>query len=269
MTYTFTVTCPEAHVHAFGEWKVTVEPTCEDGVKTFACQRVGCGDSYTEPIPATGHSFIDGVCQNCGLKYGYTEGSSYELNGEGTAYTVTGIGTATDTDIVIPYEYEGLPVTAVGDYAFILNADITSVTIPEGVTSIGMYAFQYCSELRSVEIPASVESIGTCAFYMCESLQSVEIAKDSKLKKISGGVFNDCYALEVLNLPASVVEIEDGAISGCTSLKQITFAPGSKLERIGDYIFAQCKKLESIVIPESVTYIGATHEYTLAEIYYV
>lgn len=42
------------HTHKYSS-KVTTAATCESaGVKTFTCS---CGDSYTEPIPATGHSY--------------------------------------------------------------------------------------------------------------------------------------------------------------------------------------------------------------------
>ena len=34
------------------------------------------------------------------------------------AYTVAGIGSCTDTDVVIPSEYNGLPVTSIGSAAF-------------------------------------------------------------------------------------------------------------------------------------------------------
>ena len=44
---------------------VTTAPTCTAaGVKTFTCS--GCGDSYTEAVAATGHSYVDGVCSICG-----------------------------------------------------------------------------------------------------------------------------------------------------------------------------------------------------------
>ena len=44
----------DGHEHSYTS-SVTTEPTCtEDGVKIFEC---GCGDSYTESIPATGHTW--------------------------------------------------------------------------------------------------------------------------------------------------------------------------------------------------------------------
>ena len=63
--------------HDWDEGVVTKEPTCtEDGTKLYTCQR--CGETNTETIPATGHSYeeswnSDGenhwrVCQVCGAR---------------------------------------------------------------------------------------------------------------------------------------------------------------------------------------------------------
>ena len=51
--------------HAFGEW-VTVDPaTCEqEGLKARYCE---CGARHEDKIQPTGHSFVDGVCKDCGL----------------------------------------------------------------------------------------------------------------------------------------------------------------------------------------------------------
>ena len=44
---------------------VTIAATCTvDGIKTYTC--TGCGDSYTQTIPSTGHSYTEGNCENCG-----------------------------------------------------------------------------------------------------------------------------------------------------------------------------------------------------------
>ena len=46
--------------HAWDEGAVTTEPTCtEDGVKTYTCSL--CGETRTEPVPATGHTSDEGV----------------------------------------------------------------------------------------------------------------------------------------------------------------------------------------------------------------
>lgn len=48
----------DTHTHSYME-SVTTAATCTTaGVKTFTCE---CGDTYTESIPATGHSWNDGI----------------------------------------------------------------------------------------------------------------------------------------------------------------------------------------------------------------
>ncbi len=63
-----TVIVPGNHEHNYKE-EITKEATCtKNGIKTYTC---GCGDSYSEKIPAIGsHNFVDGVCTVCGeLRY--------------------------------------------------------------------------------------------------------------------------------------------------------------------------------------------------------
>jgi hypothetical protein len=60
-------------------------------------------------------------------------------------------------DLVIPREINGLPVVAIGDYAFEDN-QLTNVVIPDSVKTIGDYAFAK-NELTEVIIPKSVKEI--------------------------------------------------------------------------------------------------------------
>ena len=61
-------------------------------------------------------------------------------------------------------------VTSIGNNAFLLCEDLTSVIIPDGVTTIGNFAFHECYFLPSVTIPKSVTSIGNDAFSYCTTL---------------------------------------------------------------------------------------------------
>ena len=94
-TYTDNYTDKLVHTHSYTE-SVTKEAGCtEAGEKTFTCS---CGDSYTEPIPATGHSYNEGAvttepgcetegvktftCSKCGDTYTETipaKGHDYEV----------------------------------------------------------------------------------------------------------------------------------------------------------------------------------------------
>lgn len=61
-------------------------------------------------------------------------------------------------------------LTAIEDEAFMNDASITSVVIPEGTVSIGARAFAGCSNLETVTIPDSVTSIEVDAFMGCTRL---------------------------------------------------------------------------------------------------
>ncbi len=95
-----------------------------------------------------------------------TKGLAYTLNSDNASYSVRGIGTATDTDIIIPDTYEGLPVTAIMDAAFVNNKTITSVVIPDSITSIGNGTFNGCSSVYKYDFTnlTHIPSLGTYVF---------------------------------------------------------------------------------------------------------
>ena len=70
-------------------------------------------------------------------------------------------------DAVIPDS-----VTSIGEKAFWVCSNLTSITIPNSVTSIGEGAFSGCSSLTSITIPDSVTSIGYSAFDNCTNLEN-------------------------------------------------------------------------------------------------
>jgi len=111
----------------------------------------------------------------------------YSLNPDNT-YTITKYN-GTDIIVTVPAEYQGKPVTSIGDDAF-RYASVTSVTIPNSVILIGDYAFGNCTSLTSVIIPNSVTSIGDFAFGICTSLTSVIIP--NSVTSIGDEAFKNC-----------------------------------------------------------------------------
>ena len=238
------------HTHSF-TWVYNDDATCiEDGTETQHCSCGETGETRTktgtklghdiQPLPAkeatcseSGYSAHNG-CTRCGyaeetIEYTDALHVKYELNEDGDAYIVTGLDDAcSDTQILIPNFYKGLPVTSIGYKAFYDCTELKSVAIPEGVTSIGDSAFAYC-KFTGIDIPDSVTSIGKNAF-------------------------DRCTRLTYITIPNSVTLIEEGAFDRCTSLTSITI-PDS-VTSIGSYAFAYCDGLTSITIPDSVTLIG-------------
>ena len=160
-----------------------------------------------------------------------------------------------DTEVAIPSEIEGYPVTSIGSDAFYSCYSLTSVTIGDSVTSIGDWAFGSCDSLTSVTIPDSVTSIGEGAFYSCDSLTSVTIG--DSVTSIGEGAFYSCTSLTSVAIGDSVTSIGSYVFCYCTSLTSVTI-PDS-VTSIGNYAFCYCTSLTSVTIPDSVTSMG---EYT-------
>ena len=208
-----------------------------------------------------------------------SEGLEYVLNYDRAGYTVTGLGTCTDTDIIIPPMYEGLPVTgirgwafysrfgltsitipdsvtSIGDGAFYGCSGLTSITIPDSVTSIGQWQFANCDSLTSVTIPCGVTSMGQAPFFNCDSLMSVTICDGATC--IGTHAFFECKSLTSVIIPDSVTSIGNNAFYGCSALTSITFP--RYLTSIDAYTCYQCSSLADVIIPDSVTSIG-THAF--------
>ena len=245
-TATFTCTNDSEHVNtltATVTYEVTTPVTCTtDGEKDCTATVTFNNQTYTDvktvTVEKTGHSISGNSCVYCGQPA--SEGLAMVLISEGE-YTVSGIGTCTDTEILIPTTYNGLPVVSVEASAFLNNTAITSVVLPDSITSIGEKAFNGC-----------------------ESLTSVTFGKNSQLSSIGPGAFNYCYSLESITIPESVTNIGSEAFNYCCGLRSVTFGENSQLTSIGDYAFLGCYSIESITIPASVTSIG---EWAFVECY--
>ncbi len=79
-----------------------------------------------------------------------SEGLEFELNSDKTSYAVVGISCCTDTNVIIPSQYNSLPVTRISYQAFNYCNSLTSIVIPDSVTAIDDYAFMACSSLTNV-----------------------------------------------------------------------------------------------------------------------
>jgi hypothetical protein len=151
-----------------------------------------------------------------------------------------------EKDIVIPAEINGVPVTGIGDYAF-MQKQVASVVIPDTVTSIGNSAF-FWNEVSSITIPGGVGSIGNSAF---EGNQITALALPGGVKTIGEHAFSS-NKISSLVIPGTVSAIGNSAFEG----NEITalVLPGG-VKTIGEHAFSS-NKISSLVIPDTVTSIG-------------
>lgn len=259
----------DENAHDFGKWtrndgtethtrvcsfnnEHTETENCHGGTATCTEQAVceRCNEKYGK---ALGHDYQNGVCTRCGDERA-SEGLKYSLNSDGNGYTVTGIGTCTDTELVIPSKHNSKPVTSIGYEAFRGCTGLTSITIPNSVTSISDYAFRKCEGLTSIIVPYSVTSIGDYAFTGCSGLTNITLP--NSVTSIGRGAFNGCTGLTSITIPNSVTSISERAFAYCYGLINITI-PNS-VTSIGDSVFYKCTRLTSITIPDSVTSIDGS-----------
>lgn len=178
----------------------------------------------------------------CGAKG--SEGLEYKSNGDGTC-AVIGMGTCTDTDLVIPKKSpDGDKVTSIADEAF-HNSKIHSLKISDSVTEIGRNAFDYCTRLETVDLGKSLVKLGYQAFYGCDLITEVKLPDSfaefgkgigSNDEEFAGsGAFKGCSKLSKINIPKNVKAIYYDTFEG-TALKEVTVDAQFKYGTV-DFLF--------------------------------
>ena len=135
---------------------------------------------------------------------------------------LAGIGTCTDTDLIIPSG-----VRVINEGAFFDCEQITSVVIPDSVTELQPSAFEGCTNLKSVTIGRSVERLGWYAFRNCTKLESVNLPNGIEL--ICEAAFYCCRNLKDVTIPSSVTGIGRNAFDMCENLTTVRYK-GTKKE---------------------------------------
>lgn len=141
------------------------------------------------------------------------------------------------TEVQVPSEYNGKPVTAIGEGAF-RKTDISSVTVPDSVTSIGVRAFSNCPNLTTVSLPDGITEIGQNAFEYCFNLKTVKLP--SNLKTIGMYCFT-ASGLESIEIPEKVTYLDHYTFYQCLELK--TAKVPASVEKFGKDVFGYDDKL--------------------------
>lgn len=165
------------------------------------------------------HTFVKNLCSVCGKKEAVSEGFTYKVNADKETCTITGIGSCTDTALVIPCEIDGYTVTNIAEMS-LAYADFVSVRIAETVTAVGYGAFMGCDSLTSVEIPDNVTQLDGYVFMDCQNLKDVKLGKG--ITRIPECLLNSKKMTSIV-ISAEVINIDSGAFCYCENLAEIRY----------------------------------------------
>jgi uncharacterized repeat protein (TIGR02543 family) len=196
-----------------------------------------------------------------GLIFSVFEGT--ELNP--ISYQITGFSPKnreySSLDVVIPENYQGLPVKSLKSGVFsdnLLGLKIKTISIPANLQYIEENSFSGCKYLESFFIDAENESfiLNQGVLFSYDLLNLICFPPLLSIE--------DEYIVNY-SIPATTTIIYGGAFSNCVNLVEIGFSEvttfglnayeGSNTTTFGEFAFSGCQNLNSIVIPNSVTTI--------------
>lgn len=219
------------------------------------------------------------TCPDCGVTVNYSAGLKFLVNADKTYFTVIGIGTVTNGDIIIPSTYADatsdfntLPVSGIGPKCFDLTAnpgenqlDITSVTIPASVVRMESNAFYRCDAMTDVKYEGTLSQWCSIAFSNgfanpAHTANALYIDGDliaGSLTITNSNVGNYAFywyeRLTSVTIGGSASRVGNNAFARCIDLSSVTL--GSSITSIGSNAFDNCA-FTTITIPYSVTSIG-------------
>ena len=167
--------------------------------------------------------------------------------------SITGIGTYSEEEIIIPETIKKYSVTSIDSGAFKSNTTIKKIQLPSSLLEIKNEAFYECQSLTTINLPENLTTIGIKSFYRCQSLTTINLPEN--LTTIGSSSFYGC-ALNSISIPKSLKTISDHAFALCKLLSTVTIPTDASLEEIKEYAFDNCSSISSVIIPNSVINIG-------------
>lgn len=216
-------------------------------------------------------------CESVGTFLGVeSDEIEYEIkNGEATVISVP--NKATITEIIIPDEFDGAPVTKIADFSIVNLEYVDKVSIGKNVKEIGSWAFsnnQHVTEIKvakdneyfcDVDGVLFTKDMKTLLFYpLSNNVQTKKDADGNEIlfteytipdgvETIRSKAFYKCGKLTKIVIPDSVKNIEEKAFFRCSSITDFTFSQG--VEIIGKDAFGYCSGLSEINIPVTIKQI--------------
>lgn len=149
----------------------------------------------------------------------------------------------TDSEVSVPSEIDGTPVTEIGEYAFMMNTNLNDTA-------------------KKISISSTITDFDDFSLFGCTALEEFTVDEENEIYTAKDGVlFGDdemllvCYppakSETEYTVPDGVIALNSSSFSLSNNLKKVNFP--DTLERIGEFCFSECTSLNNVVIPENVS----------------
>ena len=129
------------------------------------------------------------------------EGLEYEINGE--EVTITDY-TGSATELIIPDEIEGYPVTSIESYAFYYSESLVSIDVPASIATIGRRAFPEYYQLSDVYYR------GTKSQFAAINLDGIQQGFQEALYQVTVHCLDGVYTMVSISTYLDNIYVADG-----------------------------------------------------------
>jgi len=230
----------------------------------------GCTSLTSVSLPYLSTGMGEGVFNGCRITHlTFTSGTNIKGDYFGAIETITHltIGNGINSTTIAG---DGFAASSFGHVSW---ANLTSITLTEGLTSIGYYAFEKCKNIESIVVPDTITNLGNNAFSYCTSLTSVSLPYLStgmgegvftgcpithltytSGTDINGSFFSGFTTITHLTIGADATSIAANAFKDWTGLTTVNISSSDLT--IDNNAFQGCTSVTSITIAQGVTIAG-------------
>lgn len=234
--------------------------TCADsGWNAYdTCNRIGCNYSTFIKIPAKHDVLGDKECTVCGY---FKNELKYSLNSDGESYTVVGAGNDKGLDLRIPRSnYDGKPITIIGQMAFYNNCNFIRVTIPESIVEIKESAFYSCDRLVEIFNKSGLRFVKGSTYYghIAKNVKNIysenggSILSTDSQGYVTYKADNETYLVAYdgiksnITIPSYITMIASNAFRNCNCLRSVEI--NDNVKKVGYGAFSVCPGIEKFIL---------------------
>jgi hypothetical protein len=215
----------------------------KEGKRTWSLERICELFGYSPPVITEKEPVPDVTLEN-GLVLRCIETEDGDV-----FYGVTGCSSETMTELRIPNEYNGIPITVL-DTNVLSECRAETIIFPDSLTMFNKQKLG--TDVKRVIIECNEDTYFTIGIFRGSMIKEAVFTGD--ITFMPNEIFYDCTELESVVFPETLTGIGEDAFRNCKSLREVNFPAG--LRSIQEDAFISCSSLTSLVLPEGFESIG-------------